>query len=90
MHGQGNCTWKEGHHLDTSLTFSTKIIPATDKRLDEEDMTRLKSPMKKVGGTLMSDGCQSTTNKPVINVILGVDGIYTDTQGHRYEVSICH
>jgi hypothetical protein len=31
--------------------------------------------MKKVGGTLMSDGWQSTTNKPVINVILGVDGM---------------
>ena len=30
---------------------------------------------KKVGGTLMSDGCQSTTNKSVINVILGVDGM---------------
>jgi hypothetical protein len=45
---------------DTTLphrdTFSRKIIPATDKRLDEEDMSRLKSRMKKVGGTLMSDG----------------------------------
>ena len=38
------------------LTFSTKIIPATDKRLDEEGMARLKPRMKKVGGTLMSDG----------------------------------
>ena len=56
----------------------------------KEGMVRLKPRMKKVGGTLMSDGWQSTTNKPVINVILGVDGIYTDTQGHRYEVSICH
>jgi hypothetical protein len=37
-------------------TFSKKIIPATDKRLDEEGMFRLKSRMKKVGGTLMSDG----------------------------------
>ena len=37
-------------------TFSRKIIPATDKRLDEEGMSRLKPRMKKVGGTLMSDG----------------------------------
>jgi hypothetical protein len=66
---------------DTTLpnhdTFSRKIIPVTDKRLDEEGMSRLKPRMKKVGGTLMSDGCQSTTNKTVINVILGVDGILT-------------
>ncbi len=32
-------------------------------------------PSKKVGGTLMLDGWQSTSNKPVINVILGVDGM---------------
>jgi hypothetical protein len=58
-------------------TFSRKIIPGTDKRLDEEGMSRLKPRMKKVEGTLMSDGCQSTSNKPVINVIHGVDGILT-------------
>jgi hypothetical protein len=37
-------------------TFSRKIIPVTDKRLDEDGMSRLKSRMKKVGGTRMSDG----------------------------------
>jgi hypothetical protein len=45
---------------DTTLphrhTFSRKIIPSTDKRLDEEGMSRLKPRMQKVGGTLMSDG----------------------------------
>jgi hypothetical protein len=72
---------------DTTLphrgTFSMKIIPATDKRLDEEDMARLKPRMKKVGGTLISDGCQSTTNKPVINVILGVDGRASSNGSHK-------
>ncbi len=37
-------------------TFTRKIIPATDKRLDEENMARMKSKIQKVGGTIMSDG----------------------------------
>jgi hypothetical protein len=66
---------------DTTLphrhTFTRKIIPATDKMLDEENMARLKPKMKKIGGTIMSDGWQSTTSRPIINVILGVDGMMT-------------
>ena len=54
-------------------TFTRNIIPETDKSLDEENMTTLKTKMQKVGGTIMSDGCQSTTSRPIINVILGVD-----------------
>ena len=73
--GKGTALGKRDTTLSHHVTFSTKIIPATDKRLDEEGMARLKPRMKKVGGTLMSDGWQSTTNKPVINVILGVDGM---------------
>ena len=48
------------HHreLATSPYILWKIIPATEKRLDEECMSRLKPRMKKVGGTLMSDGWQ--------------------------------
>ena len=45
---------------DTTLahrhTFTRKIIPETDKMLDEENMARLKPKMKKIGGTIMSDG----------------------------------
>ena len=52
-------------------TFTRKIIPETDKRLDEVNMVRLKAKMKKIGDTIMSDGCQSTTSRPIINVILG-------------------
>ena len=73
--GKGTPLGKRDSTLPHRHTFSRKIIPATDKRLDEEGMSRLKPRMKKVGGTLMSDGCQSTNNKPVINVILGVDGM---------------
>ncbi len=38
-------------------------------------MSRLKSRMKKVRGTLMSDGWQSTTNQPVINGRLYVNDV---------------
>jgi hypothetical protein len=75
------CDKKSLGKRDTTLThrdtFSRKIIPGTDKRLDEEGISRLKPRMKKVEGTLMSGGWQSTSNKPVINVILGVDGMLT-------------
>jgi hypothetical protein len=54
--GKGTALGKGDTTLLHRHTFSRKIIPATDKRLDEEDMSRLKPRMKKVGGTLMSDG----------------------------------
>ncbi len=54
--GKGTALGKRDTTLTRRDTFSRKIIPATDKRLDEEGMTRLKPRMKKVGGTLMSDG----------------------------------
>ena len=51
--GKGTALGKRDTTLPHRVTFSTKIIPATDKRLDEEGMARLKPRMKKVGGTLM-------------------------------------
>jgi hypothetical protein len=54
--GKGTALGKRDTTLSRRDTFSRKIIPATDKRLDEEGMSRLKPRMKKVGGTLMSDG----------------------------------
>ena len=52
--GKGTALGKRDTTLPHRDTFSTKIIPATDKRLDEEGMARLKPRMKKVGGTLMA------------------------------------
>jgi len=75
--GKGTALGKRDTTLPHRHTFTRKIIPATDKRLDEENMARLKSKMKKIGGTIMSDGWQSTTSRPIINVILGVDGMLT-------------
>jgi hypothetical protein len=54
--GKGTTLGKRDTTLSHRQTFSRKNIPETDKRLDEEDMSRLKPRMKKVGGTLMSDG----------------------------------
>jgi hypothetical protein len=54
--GKETSLGKRDTTLPHHVTFSTKIIPVTDKRLDEEGMARLKPRMKKVGGTLMSDG----------------------------------
>ena len=51
--GKGTSLGKRDTTLTHRDTFSRKIIPATDKRLDEEGMARLKPRMKKVGGTLM-------------------------------------
>ena len=75
--GQGTALGKRDTTLPHRHTFTRKIIPGTDKRLDEENMVRLKPKMKKIGGTIMSDGWQSTTSRPIINVILGVDGMLT-------------
>ena len=54
--GKGTALGKRDTTLTHRHTFSRKIIPSTDKRLDEEGMSRLKPRMQKVGGTLMSDG----------------------------------
>ncbi len=54
--GKGTTLGKRDTTLSHHDTFSRTIIPATDKRLDEEGMVSRKPRMKKVGGTLMSDG----------------------------------
>ena len=59
---KGTVLGKKDTTLSHHHTFTRKIIPPTDKRLDEGNMTRLKPKMQKVGG-------------PIINVILGVDGM---------------
>jgi hypothetical protein len=53
---KGTALGKRDTTFSYRQTFSRKNIPETDKRLDEEGMSRLKPRMKKVGGTLMSDG----------------------------------
>ena len=83
--GKGTALGQRDTTLPHRHTFTRKIIPETDKMLDEENMARLKPKMKKIGGTIMSDGWQSTTSRPIINVILGVDGMLTfsTVTGHQ-------
>jgi hypothetical protein len=69
--GKGTALRK--HRRDTTLphhrqTFTRKIIPTTNKRLDEEKMGSLKSKMQKVGDTIMSDGWKSTSSRPIMRV----------------------
>ena len=54
--GKGTALGKKDTTLSHRHTFTRKIIPATDKRLDEGEMARMKSKMQKVGDTIMSDG----------------------------------
>ena len=54
--GKGTTLGKKDTTLSHRDTFTRKIIPVTDKRMDEENMARLKPKMQKVGGTIMSDG----------------------------------
>jgi hypothetical protein len=54
--GKGTSLGKRDTTLPHRHTFTRKIIPETDKMLDEENMVRLKPKMKKIGDTIMSDG----------------------------------
>ena len=88
--GEQSITLGKGGKRDTTMphrtTYSKRILPATDARLDAENMARMRPKYKKVGATLMSDGWVSTSGRPIINIILGVDGLLTlrvavDTSG---------
>ena len=80
--GRYDCT------LPHRTSLSSKLVPATDARLDKENMLRMKGSIQKLGCTIMSDGWQSTSNRPIINVILGTNGMLTlrsatDTSGQE-------
>ena len=53
---KGTVIGKKDTTLSNRHTFTRKIIPVTDKRLDEEKMSRMKSKIQEDGGTIMSDG----------------------------------
>jgi len=80
---------KEGHY-DTTVQhrthFTTKLIPDTDERLDRE-MQGMKGRIEKLSCTIMSDEWQSTSNRPIVDVVLGTNGMLTlrsatDRTGH--------
>ena len=60
--------------LPKRSTWTQKILPQTDSRLQQEAMEILTPIYKEIGCCVMSDGCQSTSNRPILNVIVTDDG----------------
>ena len=50
------------------------MLPQTDARLQQETMEILTPIYKEIGCCVMSDGWQSTSNRPILNVITEADG----------------
>ena len=63
------------HGKDTVLprrkTWTAKNLPATDDRLQQEAMRVLTPLYKEIGACFMGDGWQSTSNRPILNLLLG-------------------
>ena len=63
---------------DTTLphrtTYSTKIIPDLDKRTDAAVMNKMEGVLQQLGGALISDGWESTTGRPIVNMVLAANG----------------
>ena len=68
-------TFSSTHGKDTILprrtTWTAKILPATDDRLQQEAMRVLTPLYKEIGACFMGDGWQSTSNRPILNLFLG-------------------
>lgn len=67
--------------------FSEIVIPRVDARLQADSTARMRGALELNGGTIVSDGWQSTSGRPIVNVILCVDGHQilvkaVDTSGH--------
>ena len=66
------------HGKDTVLprrkTWTAKNLPATDDRLQQEAMRVLIPLYKEIGACFMGDGWQSTSNRPILNILAASDG----------------
>jgi hypothetical protein len=66
------------HGKDTVLprrkTWTAKNLPATDDRLQQEAMRVLTPLYKEIGACFMGDGWQSTSNRPILNILAASDG----------------
>ena len=66
------------HGKDTVLprrkTWTAKNLPATDDRLQQEAMRVLIPLYKEIGACFMGDGWQSTSNRPILNILEASDG----------------
>ncbi len=66
-------TFSSTHGKDTILprrtTWTAKILSATDDRLQQETMRVLTPLYKEIGDCFMGDGWQSTSNRPILNIL---------------------
>jgi len=60
--------------LPRRTTWTAKILPATDDRLQQEAMRVLTPLYKEIGACFMGDGWQSTSNRPILNILAASDG----------------
>jgi hypothetical protein len=65
---------------------TTRLIPALDKTLDDKNMAKMAKMLEDLGGMILSDGWQSTSHHPIVNVILGARSFFSlraavDTMG---------
>jgi hypothetical protein len=79
--GQQAVSLLPGGGRDTTLhhrtMFTTKHIPELDRKLDAAVMARINGLLEKLGGIILSDGWTSTSNRPILNVLLSVLGYST-------------
>jgi hypothetical protein len=66
------------HGKDTVLprrtTWTVKILPVTDDRLQHQAMRVLTPLYKEIGTCFMGDGWHSTSNRPILNILAVSDG----------------
>ncbi len=66
------------HGKDTVLprrtTWTAKMLSATDDRLQEEAFRVLDPIYKEIGACFMGDGLQSTSNRPILNILVVSNG----------------
>ena len=67
--------------LPRRTTWTAKILPATDDRLQQEAMRVLTPLYKEIGACFMGDGCQSTSNRPILNILAASDGFINVRRG---------
>jgi hypothetical protein len=65
---------------------TTRLIPTLDKTLDDKNMAKMAKMLEDLGGMILSDGWQSTSHHPIVNVILGARSFFSlraavDTMG---------
>jgi hypothetical protein len=71
--GKGTALGKR-HYFATSSNIHPTNYSGDRQEMDEENMARMKSKMQKVGGTIMSDGCQYTTSLSIMRVSRRISG----------------